>query len=144
MNRAERRAEQKKLKALKAEEFNTNRFGSPDDLVSEYYKQRVQVADRLQRNGITLQELKDNYNRGYDAGVQYANKRVGLIMTAAMCEALKEMHGFGRKRLCDLAGRMCEIMTETFSTQEAIERVYKKTGLRFNASDPFNFLEFDD
>ena len=142
MNRAERRAQAKQERSERA--IDKMAIKCPDDLTGAYFKKRAEVYDRISRNGITPNDLQDSYKRGYDAGVEEANKRVGVIYAAAMCEALNDLHGFGRKRLMDIAGRMCEIMVETFTTQDAIDRVFKKTGIRFTSDDPFNFFDFDD
>ena len=142
MNRAERRA-QAKEERQQQRLIDRTAIKCPDDLTGAYFKKRAEVYDCISRNGITPQDLQENYKRGYDEGVKEANQRVSVIFAAAMCEALHDHYGFGRKRLCDVAGYMCEVMVETFTTQDAIDRVFKKTGLRFTKEDPFNFLDFD-
>lgn len=115
---------------------------------SSYFKAKTKVVDEIQRNGITMKALEDAYKegveRGFEEGSKDASDRIGIIMTSAMCLALSELHGFKRQRLHKIMGRMCEIMVETLTSNEIVQRVYKELGLRFDDSDPFNWLDFDD
>lgn len=88
--------------------------------------------------------IEKAYLKGHDAGGKLISDNIGTNITAAMCLALHQLHGFGRKRICELMDRMNEIMLETFTTADAVQRVYKEMGLRFSDEDPFHWLTFDD
>ena len=65
-------------------------------------------------------------------------------VAAVMCRALALNHGFGKKRLCDIMDRMNTIMLETFTTADAVQKVYKQLGLRFSEEDPFHWLNYEE
>jgi len=137
VNREERRRDEK---AQQQQRLAAMRNANP----AVYFSQKCRVIDDISRNGITPDALKREYDRGRDDGGREVTQSIGTIYTAAMCLALHEMHGFGRERLYRLMGRMNEIMLETLTAQEAIQKVYKKLGLKFRQDDPFNWLDFDD
>lgn len=140
VNRKQRRAQER--------EDRRDRKAQPALDPSSYFKAKSQVIDEIQRNGITLKALEQAYkeglDKGFDMGSKDASDRIGMIIICAMCLALSELHGFKRQRLHKIMGRMCEIMTETFTSHEIVQRVFKELGLKFDDSDPFNWLDFDD
>ena len=136
VNRKQRRAQER--------EDRRDRKAQPRLDTGDYFKIKTQVVDEIQRNGITMKALEEAFKEGFEKGSRDASDRIGMIVVGAMCLALKDLHGFKRQRLHKIMGRMCEIMTETFTSSEIVQRVYKELGLRFDDSDPFNWLDFDD
>lgn len=110
----------------------------------QYFAHKTKVADAMMKVHVGNDVIQKAYNKGYDAGALVITENLGTTFTAAMCIALNEMHGFGRKRLCDVMERMNSEMLNTFTTREAVQNVYKKLGLRFSEDDPFNWLSFDE
>lgn len=110
----------------------------------QYFAQKSEAANAMMKVHVANDVIQKAYDKGYDAGALMITENLGTTFTAAMCIALHELYGFGRKRLCDLMERMNSEMLDTFTTQEAVQNVYKKLGLRFSKDDPFNWLSFDE
>lgn len=112
MNRAQRRA---KAKATPA------------------YRRNMTKEDTLKaliKNGITPEDLQRNYELGLEdgrhEGVEYTIKTA----YAASALALHEIAGWGHKRCARFMRRMDEIITNTLISEETIDEVYEKMGLR--------------
>lgn len=110
----------------------------------QYFAGKSQVFDDMMKLTVANDVIQKAYKQGHDAGGKMITDNIGTNFTAAMCLALHRMYGFGKKRLCDLMDCMNEIMLETFTTPDAVQRVYKELGLRFSDEDPFHWLTFDD
>lgn len=136
MNRADRRKQAQDNEHKMA----LMRQRNPD----AYFKAKVKAVDSLSRNGITPEDLKKEYHRGYEDECRTITDNIGTIYTCAMLLALNELHGFGAGRLCRVVDRMNEYMVEYITSEEAIQAVYDKLGLRFDKDDPFHPLQFND
>lgn len=108
---------------------DVDRFWS---LPPERRAQIIQDNERLkniEKNGITLEELKraedDGYKRGVNAGIE------GTMRTcyAAICLALHELHGFGKERCAKVLNNVDEKITMSLTSEEAIQEVYDQIGL---------------
>ena len=110
----------------------------------QYFAGKTKAYDEVMKIAVTNEVIEKAYLKGHDAGGKLISDNIGTNFTAAMCLALHQLHGFGRKRICELMERMNEIMLETFTTADAVQRVYKEMGLRFSDEDPFHWLTFDD
>ena len=90
----------------------------------------------LVKNGISVSDLekagKDAYKRGYDDGVTTTYKSI----YAALCLALNETMGFGKKRLRDVLQKTDQIVLEQLTSMETIEEVWNKIGLQLVFDDP--------
>lgn len=90
------------------------------------------VQDRvnsIMRNGITLADLKDNFERGkkigYNEGLQWGyDSAWGAVMLA-----LHREFGFGRERLARLANATADVQIECITSQEAFRKIVDETGL---------------
>lgn len=95
----------------------------------------------LIKNGISVSDLekagKDAYKRGYDDGVTTTYKSI----YAALCLALNETMGFGKKRLRDVLQKTDQIVLEQLTSMEAIEEVWNKIGLQLVFDDPFERVQ---
>ena len=95
----------------------------------------------LIKNGISVSDLekagKDAYKRGYDDGVTTTYKSI----YAALCLALNETMGFGKKRLRDVLQKTDQIVLEQLTSLEAIEEVWDKIGLQLVFDDPFERVQ---
>lgn len=129
MNRQQRRAQKKK------------QGGQP------VYKRmtREQRMDALVKNGITIQDLEKNYNIGYDEGFKVASLNVVKTVYAAICLALHELHGFGRKRCYDVLTLVDQKFMESLNSIETIDEVWKTIGLSIDFGEPFDrIIESED
>jgi len=91
------------------------------------------VNARLVKNGITLKDLADEYNRGKaDATKEYVDKLLPYQQKFFYCAAAMASHelfGFGETRILRLLDRVQEIMCEEISTGDIIQRCKAETGI---------------
>ena len=120
---------------------NALRLSDPET----YYAKKVEAYDSMiLKHQVADEALRKAYDKGVDDGGLTITENLGVTFTSAMCRALHDKYGFGKKRLVELMGAMNEIMLNTFTTVEAVQAVYKEIGLRFSQEDPFNWLSFDE
>lgn len=108
---------------------DVDRFWS---LPPERRAQIIQDNERLksiERNGITLEELKRAEDDGYQRGVQTGIEGTMRTCYAAICLALHELHGFGKERCAKVLNNVDEKITMSLTSEEAIQEVYDQIGL---------------
>lgn len=90
---------------------------------------------RIQKNGITLEDVKRAEEKSYAQGVQAGIENTMKTCYAAICLALNELHGFGTKRCKDVLNAVDDKVVMALTSDEAVEEVYRRMGLviRFNA-----------
>ncbi len=91
--------------------------------------------DALVKNGITIKDLEENYNKGYEAGFAVASGPVIKTCYAAVCLALNELHGFGMKRCKDVLNLVDEKILFSLTSMETIEEVWQKIGLQIDFNE---------
>lgn len=134
MNRHERRMQLRQQELEQLESLSNFRQAMPE----EYFKNKVSVMDKIQCNGITVKELKENYDQGFKDGFKTAGEPIVKGCFAAICLALHELHGFGKKRCCEILNAVDHQMLYNLTSDEAIEEVWKTIGLHIDFSDPFD------
>lgn len=123
MNRAERRAAKKSKPG---------------------YLRNMTAADlqkRFVQNGITPKDLEDEYRRGWNHGFKTAGIEVVKGCYASICLALQEKHGFGRKRCRDVLQLVDEKLLYTLTSQEVIDEVWDKIGLKLEFTETFDRIQ---
>lgn len=124
MNREQRRAQKKAQR------------GQPKPKQPQYLRMtKQQRMDALVKNGITIKDLEENYNKGYEAGFAVASGPVIKTCYAAVCLALNELHGFGMKRCKDVLNLVDEKILFSLTSMETIEEVWKKIGLQIDFNE---------
>lgn len=88
--------------------------------------------DALVKNGITIKDLEDNFNKGYEAGFAVASGPVIKTCYAAVCLALNELHGFGMKRCRDVLNLVDTKILYSLTSMEIVEEVWEKIGLQLD------------
>lgn len=90
---------------------------------------------RIQKNGITLEDVKRAEEKSYAQGVQAGIENTMKTCYAAICLALNELHGFGTKRCKDVLNAVDEKVVMALTSDEEVDEVYRRMGLviRFNA-----------
>ena len=90
---------------------------------------------RIQKNGITLEDVKRAEEKSYAQGMQAGIENTMKTCYAAICLALNELHGFGTKRCKDVLNAVDETVVMTLTSDEVIQEVFDRMGLviRFNA-----------
>lgn len=102
---------------------------------------KEELTKRLIKNGITLDDLKDEFQKGYHAGFKAASEPVIKGCYAAICLALNDLYGFGHKRCGDVLLAVDNHITMSLTSKEAIEEVYKRMGLRIDFKEPFDRIQ---
>ena len=124
MNREQRRAQKKAQR------------GQPKPKQPQYLRMtKEQRMDALVKNGITITDLEENYNKGYEAGFAVASGPVIKTCYAAVCLALNELHGFGMKRCKDVLNLVDEKILFSLTSMETIEEVWQKIGLQIDFNE---------
>lgn len=124
MNREQRRAQKKAQR------------GQPKPKQPQYLRMtKEQCMDALVKNGITIKDLEENYNKGYEAGFAVASGPVIKTCYAAVCLALNELHGFGMKRCKDVLNLVDEKILFSLTSMETIEEVWQKIGLQIDFNE---------
>lgn len=124
MNREQRRAQKKAQR------------GQPKPKQPQYLRTtKQQRMDALVKNGITIKDLEENYNKGYEAGFAVASGPVIKTCYAAVCLALNELHGFGMKRCKDVLNLVDEKILFSLTSMETIEEVWQKIGLQIDFNE---------
>lgn len=110
---------------------------------SQYVRmvKETEAIARIQQNGITLAELKQNYQHGYDDGYKDGSKRkiepLMKMAYAAAALSLNELYGFGTKRIEAVLQRMDEKIVYSLSSEEMIDEVMEKFGFHIDFQNPF-------
>ena len=110
--------------------------GQPKPKQPQYLRMtKEQRMDALVKNGITIKDLEENYNKGYEAGFAVASGPVIKTCYAAVCLALNELHGFGMKRCKDVLNLVDEKILFSLTSMETIEEVWQKIGLQIDFNE---------
>lgn len=104
---------------------NKRRYAGPP---IRSYSVQDRVAS-IQRNGITMADLKDNFERGVKAGYQNGMEWGYDAAWGSVMLALHREFGFGRDRLARLANATARVQIECITTQEAFRAIVDETGL---------------
>lgn len=124
MNRAQRRKEERQQRRAIAE--------LPEWKKAELAR-KTALANRLAQNGITAQDLADEYERGRkEATKEYVDKLLPYqqkFFYSAAAIAAHDLFGFGKDRAMRLLDRIQEIMCEEISTGDIIQRCKRETGV---------------
>lgn len=93
------------------------------------------------KNGITPayvdKECDKAYARGRDAGIDFSMR---LCYAAALLGA-RDAFGFGHKRCNDLLQAMDHHVVFSLTSDEAIDEVYRRVGLKINFREPLDRIE---
>ena len=102
---------------------------------------RAAVLERLSKNGITPEDLKKEYDKGFDEGFRRAAEPIICSVYAAICLALHELHGFGPKRCKDVLRQLDSKILYTLDGSELVQQVMDDVGLAINFKEPFDRIE---
>ena len=121
MNRQQRRAYARN---------NYYRTGDLDRLLKEQ-DARTAAKQRLEKNGITVEDLEENFNKGYKAGVGDTVEIMSKSAYAAAVLALKREFGFGTKRMLKFITAMDNLMVTCIDREDMIAEACQETGIVF-------------
>lgn len=99
---------------------------------------KEQRIAELIKNGITPDDLANEWRDGFQAG--WAEATPGIIKTvyASVALALHERLHYGQKRICDFLRAMDQHVIYTMSSQEAIDEVLAKAGVEMDFKEPLD------
>lgn len=153
MNRAERRKAAKQNKKMNEENLRRtislevaksgldaatliNNRSEIEGWVRDRIKQREQYA----KNGITLNDLRKEYDRGYKEAVNDVSLKLENTYVAALLLALHETYGFGKQRCMMVAKEMCDIAMKEICADDLLNRLRDEVGIDLK-SDEYNELK---
>lgn len=94
-----------------------------------------EAFERISRNGITIEDLKRCEDEAYMKGVKDGKSETVRTCFAAICMAMHELHGFGRKRCSRVLNLVYDKLCFALTSQDAIQEVYDAIGLEIHFSD---------
>lgn len=125
VNRAERRAESRRLQR-------------EAELEAKYLVKRnaakVAAMARLERNGITADDLQREYERGRNESITEMSEFAMKMIYCGFALALKREFKFGAERVLRTLRAADQIILEELTTDDIIDRVSRELGIdvRFN------------
>ena len=136
-NRAERRAQARQEQRETAELIASSYFRNKVKLE----EQRKKKLEEIERNGITMDHLRQNYEKGFKEGYDKASEPVVKGCYAAVCLAMNELHGFGRRRCLKLLNALDHHITMSLTTTELIDAVWDRMKLKIDFKEPFERIQ---
>lgn len=116
---------------------------SPEEQIKE--RARQEALTRIQRNGITVDDLKQNYDEGFTEGHKQGCEVTFETIFAAVCLALNELHGFGGTRCRRVLNAVHEKVYYCISRKDIIQEVYDRMGLEINfRNEPGEIVEMKE
>lgn len=107
-------------------------------LTPEERKQRMadnEAFQRINKNGITLEDLKNCEIQGRQDGYMVGKEETLIICYASFILALNELHGFTADQCMEVLNLADEKVTYTLTTADAIKEVYDTMGLTLNFAE---------
>lgn len=136
-NRAQRRADARR-----------EQKEATDLRMSNYFRDKVRLEEirkkkmaELQRNGITLKDLEENYDNGFREGFKKAAEPIVRGCYAGVCLALNDLYGFGHKRCADVLNALDNHITMSLTTSELIDEVWERMGLKIEFKEVFDRIK---
>lgn len=105
---------------------------------------RAATVERLSQQGISPRDLKKEYDRGFDEGFMAAAEPITKGCYAAVCLALKELHGFGHKRCLEVLRHIDDQLVYTMDGQELADKVLDEMGLEIHFREALDRVQEKD
>lgn len=102
---------------------------------------KEQKISALLKNGITMEDLEAEFHKGYKAGFNDAAPATFKTIFAATCLALHDLYGFGPERCAKVLQAVDGHVLTTLDSEEIIDDVWKRVGLRIDFKEPFDRVE---
>ena len=104
-------------------------------------REEQRTADRVDAFRKTNPMGEEAYQAGYKAGFDAAVSFTFKVIYAAVILALKKLHGFGQLRASRVLIEVDNNVAHCLTTQELIDEVWEKAGLRLSFDEPFDRIE---
>jgi hypothetical protein len=136
-NRAQRRAEARQ-EQREAAEFRMSKYFQFKVREDEVRKKK---QAELERNGITIKELEQNWQKGFDEGFAAASGQIVKGIYAGICLTLKQLHNFDGDMCADVLCELDNRIVTQLSSEEEIQEVWDQLNLEINFAEPFNRIQ---
>lgn len=94
-----------------------------------------EAFQRINKNGITLEDLKDAEVQGRTDGYRVSKEETLIICYASFLLALNEVCGFDGDKCREILNVADEKVTYTLTSAEAIKEVYDRLGVTLNFAE---------
>lgn len=94
-----------------------------------------EAFQRINRNGITLEDLRNAEEQGRKDGYRVGKEETLIICYASFILAMHELHGFDADQCREVLNLADEKVTYTLTSAEAIREVYEEIGLALNFAE---------
>lgn len=111
------------------------------ELFQEKNNARQLIVHALEKNGLTLDDLSREYERGREEGFRQASMPIIQCCYAGICIALHDEFGFGTERCYRALKAVDKQILWTLHHSEQAEELLKKTGLVIDFDDPFERIQ---
>ncbi len=90
---------------------------------------RARLLTQLVQNGITPEDLKQEYDKGYKAAQRQLSNYYMRFFYAATAIATHRLYKHGRERVLRTIEAVHQIMTEEITTTDILQRCIEETGI---------------
>ena len=97
---------------------------------------KAALIERLSQNGITPNDLRAEYDKGFNEGFKRASEPIIKGCYAAICLALHDLYGFGAERCKRVLRAVDGHLIYTLTGEELIEQVLNDMDLEIRMDDP--------
>ena len=104
-------------------------------------KARESIVNALGKNGISVDDLQREYDRGREDGFRQATLNAVHCSYAGMCIALHDVYGFGTKRCYRVLKACHEKVAYVLGYPELADEVLEKTGISIDFGDPLERVQ---
>lgn len=94
-----------------------------------------EAFQRINRNGITLEDLRNAEEQGRKDGYRIGKEETLIICYASFLLALHELHGFDAEQCMKVLNLADEKVVYTLTSADAIKEVYDTMGLTMNFAE---------
>lgn len=120
MNRAERRAESRRLQ---------HEAETVAKYIAKHDAAKRVAMEKLERNGITAEDLRREYERGRKESIDALTDFTQKMMYCGFALALKREYKFGPERVLRTMRAADQIILEELTTPDIIDRVSRELGI---------------
>lgn len=126
------RREQKEQNERRIKQF----WALPEEQRKEILTQS-RTAQRLQQNGITLQDVREIGQKEYRNGYREGSDNALMTCYAGVCMALNKLYGFGKKRCLAVLRALDEQVLYSLTGAETAQEVFDRLGLTIAFGETF-------
>ena len=95
----------------------------------------IEAFQRINKNGITIEDLKRVEDQGYANGVSVGIENTMKTCYAAICMVLNGQYGFDSDKCKDVLNAVDERITMSLTSEESIREVWDEMGLTIEFKD---------